>query len=60
MRRKPGWVRGVCERAEWDAMQRSHPGCHTLVRGGITSEPEAERLARGAAGDKPQRLATRL
>jgi hypothetical protein len=43
--------RGVCEQAEWDAMERDSPGSRTLVRAGITNEGEAERLARGTAGD---------
>jgi hypothetical protein len=41
----------VCEKAEWDAMELAHPGQHVLVRSGIPSEAEAERLARGTAGD---------
>jgi hypothetical protein len=32
-------------------MERARPGYHTLVRSGITNEGEAERLARGTAGD---------
>ncbi len=60
IRRKPIRVRAVCERSEWDAMVLARPGYHTLILGGITSEPEAERLARGTAGDRPARLATRL
>jgi hypothetical protein len=46
----PG-VTVVCEQAEWDAIELAHPGRHILVRSGITSEAEAERLARGTAGD---------
>ena len=41
----------ICEQGEWDAMELAQPGLHTLVQGGITSEGEAERLARGSAGD---------
>jgi hypothetical protein len=41
----------VCEQAEWDAMELAHPGRHVLVRSGIASEAEAERLARGTPGD---------
>lgn len=41
----------VCEQGEWDAMERSNPGYHTLVKAGITSEEEAEKLARGTSGD---------
>jgi hypothetical protein len=29
---------------------------HALVRGRITSEEEAEKLARGASGNTPRRL----
>ena len=42
----------VCEQGEWDAMQKAQPGVHTLVRGRIGSEEEAEKLARGTSGDK--------
>jgi hypothetical protein len=54
----PG-VHAVCEQAEWDAMERDKPGQHTLVRSGITSEAEAERLARGTAGDAKVHLPRR-
>ena len=47
----------VCEQGEWDAMVLSQPGRHTLVREGITTESEAEKLARGTSGDtKPRHL----
>lgn len=36
----------ICTQAEWDAMERDHPGHQTLVRGRIANEPEAERLVR--------------
>jgi len=41
----------VCEQSEWDAMEQARPGYHTLIRSGIASESEAERLARGTSGD---------
>ena len=41
----------VCEQSEWDALELAEPGVHTLIRGGIASEEEAERLARGTSGD---------
>jgi hypothetical protein len=47
----------VCEQAEWEAMERDRPGLHTLVRAGIASEGEAERLARGTSGDPAPRAA---
>jgi len=40
-------TKGVCPQAEWDAMKLADPGRYTLVRSGIMSEAEAERLARG-------------
>src|SRR5688500_8621632 len=45
-------MNAVCEQSEWDAMELARPGYHTLVKAGITSEGEAERLARGTSGDK--------
>jgi hypothetical protein len=45
----------VCEQREWDALEQSRPGFHLLVRAGIATEQEAERLARGTAGDTPIR-----
>jgi hypothetical protein len=46
----------VCGQSEWDEMERMQPGRHILIRQGIASEPEAERLARGTSGDTPVRL----
>lgn len=40
----------VCFQGEWEAIERAQPGLHRLVRGGITNEGEAERLARGDSG----------
>lgn len=48
-------VNAVCEQGEWDAMEVARPGQHVLVRAGITSEGEAERLARGTSGDSVPR-----
>ena len=50
----PG-VNVVCEQGEWDRLELSHPGRHTLIRSGIASEAEAERLARGTSGDPTPR-----
>jgi hypothetical protein len=44
-------VHAVCVQSEWDAMEASRPGYYTLVRAGIATEGEAERLARGTSGD---------
>jgi hypothetical protein len=37
---------GVCDRAEWEAMQRDLPGYYAPVRDGFASEAAAERFAR--------------
>jgi hypothetical protein len=47
-------MNAVCEQGEWDAMERERPGYHHLIRAGIANEGEAERLARGTAGDTPR------
>jgi hypothetical protein len=39
-------MNAVCEQSEWEAMERDRPGYHTLVRAGIASESEADRIAR--------------
>lgn len=57
---KPEQVNAVCQQAEWDEMERRRPGYHTLVRAGIATETEAEKLARGAAGDNLRALSRRL
>jgi hypothetical protein len=41
----------VCEQSEWDALELARPGYHTLLHSGIKTEQEAEKLARGTAGD---------
>ena len=56
---KPQQVSAVCEQAEWDEMEASRPGYHTLVRAGIANEIEAEKLARGTAGDTLRTLPRR-
>ena len=44
-------MNAVCEQDDWDAMEASRPGYHTLIRSGIANEGEAEKLARGTSGD---------
>jgi hypothetical protein len=41
----------VCERDEWEEMERLRPGGQSLVQQGIATEGVAERLARGTSGD---------
>jgi hypothetical protein len=58
--RLPLELTAVCTKAEWDAMEQTHPGEQTLIREGIASEREAELLARGTSGDsKPHLLPPR-
>ena len=52
-------MKAVCTRREWEAMERSKPGYHTLVQDGITDETEAEKLARGTSGNPPPRQKSR-
>jgi hypothetical protein len=42
-----GGFHAVCEQSEWAQMELARPGYHTLIQSGITTEVEAERLARG-------------
>jgi hypothetical protein len=56
---QPAAANAVCEQREWDAIERAGRGRHLLVRSGIASEAEAERLARGTAGDPTPRRSGR-
>ena len=47
---KQAGVNAVCEQSEWDALELSRPGYHTLLRSGIPTEGEAERIARDGQG----------
>ncbi len=46
-----GGPNAVCEKDEWDALERLRPGAHAMIQCGIASEAVAERLARGTSGD---------
>ena len=48
---QPTGPNAVCDQDEWDAMEKLTPGINRLIRAGISSEGEAERLARGTSGD---------
>ena len=51
----------VCEQREWDQMEALRPGHHTLLHTGLKTEQEAEKLARGTAGDaKPRAVKKRV
>jgi hypothetical protein len=58
--KKPQALNVVCEQGEWDAMELARPGHYKLVRAGIATEAEAERLARGTSGDAMHHLPQRL
>ena len=58
--KKPEAMNVVCEQGEWDAMELARPGRYKLVRAGIATEAEAERLARGTSGDARHHLPRRL
>ena len=45
----------VCEQREWDAIEAAQPGYHTLLHTGLKTEQEAEKLARGTAGESKPR-----
>ena len=55
IRGNPDGMNAVCEQSEWDTMELAQPGQHKLIQAGITSEGEAERLARGTSGDPVKR-----
>lgn len=58
----PHGPNAVCEQSEWDEMEKASPKLHTLIKAGVASEAEAERLAREAPGgtaDRPARLKSR-
>lgn len=48
----------VCEQDEWDEMEGRRPGYHTLIQQHLTSEAEAERLARESPGGSAPVAAT--
>ena len=41
----------VCEQREWEVIEAQRPGYHTLLHSGLKTEQEAEKLARGTAGE---------
>ena len=59
LHQKPEAMNVVCEQGEWDAMELARPGHYKLVRAGIATEAEAERLARGTSGDAKHHLPRR-
>ena len=47
--------KSLCRQSEWEALESRHPGHNKLIQGGIASETEAEKLARGTSGDAKKR-----
>jgi hypothetical protein len=45
----------VCEQTEWDVILSLEPTVVTLVQAGFIHEPEAEKYARGTAGEHYKR-----
>jgi hypothetical protein len=45
-RGKPCGTHAVCDNSEWIVLEKARPGGYPLIRSGITSEAEAEHLAR--------------
>jgi hypothetical protein len=58
--KKTNGMKAVCEKTEWDAMEKAKPGQHQLIQGGIASESEVELLARGVSGDSKPRTSKLL
>lgn len=69
VRRRESWViyravikgevagpNGVCEQADWEAMERAKPGGTVVIQAGIADEAVAERRARGTSGDPRPRI----
>jgi hypothetical protein len=44
--RKAEGMTAVCGQGEWDAMEQNQPGRCVLIKGGFTTEGEAEQFAR--------------
>lgn len=44
-------MKAVCKRTEWETVKSRYPGRYRIVREGMPTEAEAEKLARGNAGD---------
>ena len=51
-----GGGRAMCPAAEWPALEAAG---HTLIQAGLVNEGQAERLARGTAGDAKPRAGSR-
>ena len=52
-------IKSVCKQSEWESIESRQPGLNKLLQKGITSEAEAEKLARGTSGDARIRAKSR-
>src|SRR3954468_7467243 len=48
-------AKSICDQREWEALERANPGANLLIASGLTSESQAEKLARGTSGDVKKR-----
>jgi hypothetical protein len=48
-------MKSVCEDSEWEAIATSKSTNVKLIKKGILTESEAEKLARGTSGDRKKR-----
>jgi len=48
-------MKSVCEDSEWETIATSKSTAVKLIKKGIQSESEAEKLARGTSGDRKKR-----
>lgn len=48
-------MKSVCEDSEWEAIATSKSVNVKLIKKGIETESEAEKLARGTSGDRKKR-----
>lgn len=52
---RPTDSKAICTQSEWEEMERSRPGYHTLIQTGFPTENAAEITARGTSGDTVRR-----
>lgn len=45
----------VCTQREWERVNAAQPGLHAILHFAVKTEQEAEKLARGTAGDDYRR-----
>jgi hypothetical protein len=53
-------LRSVCTASDWKLVESRDPTMNQIIKDGISTENEAEKLARGTSGDqKPRQTAPR-